>query len=71
MILRNVNRQYTYAYVAVCPQTGESYSLILPYVNTLCMSLFMDGLSEEFQTTKADWDLTGIAFRFCDHKIDG
>jgi len=42
-------RQYTYVYTAICPQTGENYSLILPYANTESMNLFMNGLSEEFK----------------------
>ena len=42
-------RKYTYAYSAVCPETGESYSLILPYANTECMDIFMNELSEEFK----------------------
>jgi len=55
-------RQYTYAYTAVCPEAGESYSLTLPYANTLCMNLFMEGFSEEFHAyrivmamDKASW----------------
>ncbi len=42
-------RQYTYAYTAVCPETGESYSLILPYANGDCMDIFMQGISEEYK----------------------
>ena len=42
-------RKYTYAYSAVCPETGEAYSLILPYANTECMNIFMQGISEEFK----------------------
>ena len=42
-------RQYTYAYSAICPETGESYSLILPYANTECMDIFMQGISDEFK----------------------
>jgi transposase len=41
-------REYSYAYLAVCPQTGENYSLILPYANKECMELFMEGVSETF-----------------------
>jgi transposase len=41
-------RKYTYAYSAICPETGESYFLILPYANTECMDIFMKGVSEEF-----------------------
>jgi len=42
-------RQYTYAYSALCPETGECYSLILPYANTVCMQIFLEGLSESFK----------------------
>lgn len=42
-------RQYTYVYTAVCPETGDNYSLILPYADTASMSLFLDGLSTEYE----------------------
>lgn len=41
-------RQYTYVYTALCP-TGENYSLILPYADTVFMNIFLAGLSEEFK----------------------
>jgi len=41
-------REYTYLYGAFCPETGDSFSLILPYVNQDCMSLFLDMFSEKF-----------------------
>jgi len=41
-------RKYTYVYSAICPETGESYSLILPYANSECMDIFMEGLSKTF-----------------------
>jgi transposase len=41
-------REYTYAYLTVCPETGENYSLILPYVNKNCMDIFMNAVSETF-----------------------
>ena len=41
-------RQYTYAYSAICPETGEKFSLILPYANTECMQIFLKGFSETF-----------------------
>jgi transposase len=41
-------REYTYVYLAACPETGERFSLILPYVNQNCMNIFMQGLSEVF-----------------------
>ncbi|KAA6333555.1 hypothetical protein EZS27_018042 [termite gut metagenome] len=42
-------REYTYAYSTVCPQTGESFSLILPYANENCMDVFMEFVSKEFK----------------------
>ena len=42
-------RKYTYAYTAICPETGENYSLILPYANCECMDIFMQGVSEKFK----------------------
>jgi len=42
-------REYTYAYTSVCPETGESYSLILPYADSYCMNIFMKGLSNKFK----------------------
>ena len=41
-------REYRYAYGAVEPVTGESFFLVLPWTNTECMNLFLDGLSKEF-----------------------
>jgi len=33
-----------YAYSAVCPSTGENFTLFLPYVNTAMMNMFLEGL---------------------------
>jgi transposase len=41
-------REYTYAYLTTCPETGETYSLILPYANESCMDVFMKTVSEAF-----------------------
>ena len=41
-------RQYLYAYSAIEPKTGESVSLILPYADTACMTLFLQELSERY-----------------------
>ena len=35
-------RQYSYVYAAVCPVTGDLFSLIMPYSNTDCMQIFME-----------------------------
>ena len=41
-------REYRYAYGAMEPLTGESCFLIIPYCNTVCMSLFLRELSNQF-----------------------
>ena len=41
-------REYRYAYGCVEPKTGDSFYLVLPYANTLCMNIFLDVLSKEF-----------------------
>lgn len=41
-------REYRYVYGAVEPLTGESFFLVLPYSNTVCMSLFLQELSKEY-----------------------
>lgn len=41
-------REYRYAYGAVEPYTGDSYFLVLPYSNTVCMNVFLRGLSETY-----------------------
>jgi len=41
-------REYVYAYSAVCPHTGENYSLIMPYANSESMNFFVDELSKEY-----------------------
>jgi transposase len=38
-------REYTYAYTAVCPQTGETYSIIAPCNNTELMNFFLAELA--------------------------
>jgi putative transposase len=41
-------REYRYAYGAVEPLSGESFFLVLPYNNTVCMNLFLAGLSKKY-----------------------
>ena len=41
-------REYRYVYGAVEPLTGESYFLILPYCNTVCMNIFLSELSRRY-----------------------
>lgn len=41
-------REYRHTYGAVEPQTGESFFLVLPYCNTVCMNVFLQELSAAF-----------------------
>ncbi len=41
-------REYRYAYGAAEPLTGDSYFLILPYCNTICMEVFLKELSKTY-----------------------
>jgi transposase len=43
-----LTHEYTYAYGAVDVCTGELDSLILPHVNTHCMQVFVDELSQRY-----------------------
>jgi putative transposase len=45
-------REYRYAYGAAEPLTGESFFLVLPYANTICMNIFLHGLSEQYPDDK-------------------
>jgi putative transposase len=41
-------REYRYAFGVVEPQTGESFFLVLPYCNTICMNVFLAELSKMY-----------------------
>ena len=41
-------REYRYAYGAVEPLEGESFFLVLPYSNTECMNIFLEGLGAKY-----------------------
>lgn len=41
-------REYRYAYGAIEPQTGQSFFLIMPYCNTVCMNIFLRELSRQY-----------------------
>ena len=41
-------REYRYVYGAVEPLTGDSFFLIMPYCNTVCMNIFLEALSKQF-----------------------
>jgi transposase len=42
-------REYTHVFSVVCPNDGESFSLILPYANTDAMKIFLTECSEYFK----------------------
>lgn len=39
--------EYSYAFSAVCPETGDVCSLIMPYADSEAMSIFLQTLSEQ------------------------
>lgn len=41
-------REYRYAYGAVEPLTGESFFLVMPYCDTICMNAYLEHLSKTF-----------------------
>jgi putative transposase len=41
-------REYRYAFGVVEPQTGESFFLVLPSCNTMCMNIFLAELSKAY-----------------------
>jgi transposase len=66
LVGKQIVREYTYAYLTVCPETGENYSLILPYSNKECMRIFMDEVSKKFTDyriimamDRASWHIGG------------
>ena len=48
LVGNQIIREYTYLYGAFCPQTGDSFSLILPYANGECMDIFLKLFSENY-----------------------
>ncbi|BBJ22558.1 hypothetical protein W01_04850 [Candidatus Nitrotoga sp. AM1P] len=57
-----LTHEYTYAYAAVETQSGELDSLILPYVNTDCMQLFLDEVSARHPSDKIVMVLDGAGW---------
>jgi DDE superfamily endonuclease len=47
-VKKQIVREYTYAYGAICPFDGESSFLILPFLNQNCMRLFIEELSKRY-----------------------
>jgi len=58
-------REYLYVFSAVCPWSGETYSLILPLCNTIAMRVFLEGFSQVYHdyrniiiVDRATWHVT-------------
>ncbi len=58
-------REYTYLFTAVCPETGNTCSLVMPMANTETMSVFLQTLSNQQSNErivlcmdKASWHTT-------------
>ena len=48
IISSQIVREFTHVFSAVCPNDGQSFSLILPYADTDAMNIFFRELSEAF-----------------------
>ncbi|BBJ23996.1 hypothetical protein W01_19230 [Candidatus Nitrotoga sp. AM1P] len=57
-----LTHEYTYAYAAVEVKSGELDSLILPYVNTACMQLFLDEVGARHPSDKIVMVLDGTGW---------
>jgi transposase len=64
-VTQQLIREYTYAFSAVCPQTGILFSLIMPYADSQAMNIFLKLLSAQQQNEriiicmdKAGWHTT-------------
>lgn len=65
IIGQQIVRQYTHVYACVCPETGEVFSLILPYSNTDGMNIFIREFQKEYPNyrvimimDKAGWHIS-------------
>lgn len=43
-----ISQEYTYAYTALTPADGRMDSLVLPYVNGICMDLFLKEIASRY-----------------------
>ena len=48
LVGNQIIRKYTYLYGAFCPETGEQFSMILPYATAGCMDIFLNEFSKKF-----------------------
>lgn len=45
---KQIVREYTYAYGAFSPMDGETVSLVLPWMDTKCMNIFLEEASKRY-----------------------
>ena len=64
-VTQQLIREYTYAFGSVCPETGNLFSLIMPYADSQAMNIFLKLLSDQQQNEriilcmdKAGWHTT-------------
>ncbi len=48
MVQAMVSQEYTYAYTALTPADGRMDSLVLPYVNGVCMDIFLEEIAARY-----------------------
>lgn len=48
IVPKQIIREYTYAYGAICPEDGDACYLILPAMNARCMNRFLKELSKRY-----------------------
>lgn len=46
-VTQQLIREFTYVFSAVCPETGEMCSLIMPHADSVAMNIFLKTLSEQ------------------------
>lgn len=60
-------RQYTYAYAAIEPKTGETVSLMLPLVNTEAMNMHLAEIASRYPDNQIALVLDGAGWHTTDH----
>ena len=62
VVAKQIIREYIYAYTAVCPKTGETVSLVMPYSNTEIMNIFLRELSQQQSNSRILMVLDGAGW---------
>jgi transposase len=48
MVKAMISQEYTYAYTALTPADGRMDSLVLPFVNGICMDIFLKEIASRY-----------------------